>query len=485
MYKAAYRFDDETVFYFDIAGNKYVASGGSLSWRINNPGLVHSHGFFSHTKRAIGNCGHYAIFRSVEDGREALRAWIHSKKYFNHSLKRLAGHYQLHDSNEFVNRLVSLSGLTPNTKIKSLSLQELDRLLMSLEKLCGYATTGNERFSLLPKIIARIELGKNLEDSYLIGENCALSQKEAIEWVRTHRLDAVIVNGQDGVIHLRSRPHHSLQYLKVASPKILSSIGNIDTLVRVVGEEKPGQCIWGFINGINNKKEEALESANQISQAAGGERVFSMPNDTALLGAKDILVCIALKATIDPPVVQWAAKFFKYLLSLSENHKDHPPVIIFAHSQGAIIAEHALALLDRKDREKLIVFTFGGGSFISPGVCHSDSHNYSSAADFVCRLGSPNLQFLALQRYFGYKEGRTEGEVIHQLARNDALLHLDSIDPETIRTYTEQKVKYYEGEFFKINNVTVLDPDPLWRHRFCSSCYQNAVQAIVKKYQSS
>jgi hypothetical protein len=43
MFKKAYRFDDEVVFYFDAHDNKYVAQGGSLAWRLNNPGLLRSH----------------------------------------------------------------------------------------------------------------------------------------------------------------------------------------------------------------------------------------------------------------------------------------------------------------------------------------------------------------------------------------------------------------------------------------------------------
>ena len=153
-----------------------------------------------------------------------------------------------------------------------------------------------------------------------------------------------------------------------------------------------------------------------------------------------------------------------------------------AHSQGAIITEHALEILSKKEREQLIIFTFGGGSFIAAGKSHPDSHNYASAADFVCRLGSPNVQYLALQRYFGSKEGRSEQEVIYQLALYDAMLDLDFTNPKTIETYTKQRMKHYEKEFSKISNVTVLDPDPKWKHRFSSSCYQAAVQMITEKY---
>jgi hypothetical protein len=41
--RKAYRYDDEIIFYFDAFDNKYVAQGGSLAWRLNNPGLLLSH----------------------------------------------------------------------------------------------------------------------------------------------------------------------------------------------------------------------------------------------------------------------------------------------------------------------------------------------------------------------------------------------------------------------------------------------------------
>src|SRR5579872_1406441 len=99
MYKTAYKCNDEIVCYFDSAGNKYVATGGNLAWRINNPGLVHSHTLFSRRQGSIGSFGPYAIFPNAEKGRKALKAWIYSKKYFNHSLDRLARHYHPQDSN--------------------------------------------------------------------------------------------------------------------------------------------------------------------------------------------------------------------------------------------------------------------------------------------------------------------------------------------------------------------------------------------------
>ena len=68
MYRLAYKYSDEIIFYFDSSGNKYVASGGNLAWRLNNPGLVRTHSHFARCNSAIGSCKPYAIFPDVQHG---------------------------------------------------------------------------------------------------------------------------------------------------------------------------------------------------------------------------------------------------------------------------------------------------------------------------------------------------------------------------------------------------------------------------------
>lgn len=485
MFRLAYRYNDEVIFYFDFAGNKYVASGGYLAWRINNPGLVRSHSHFSRSKGSIGSCGRYAIFSSPLEGRKALSAWLHSKKYYNSSLKTLADHYQPDTPDAFVLKLASFSKISPDRKINSLSKTEFDGLVKGLEKFCGYIFIGNECLSLLPKINAKIENGKNKEDSYLIGDNHVLSKNEAIEWIQSHRLDGVIVNEHNGATHLRSRPNHCIWNIKTHESILPPSEGKIDSLVRVVGEYKSGQCVWGFINGIDNTEEQALAAAGKISKAAGEERVLSMPNDT-LCKIADFLKCVFLKTSLDTPIIAWTVKFLRYLLSVAKEATNSPPVVVFLHSQGAILVEHAIELLNQHEREQLRFFTFGGGSFLAPGKSHPDSHNYASAADFVCRFGSPNLQLLALERYYERKKGLNDDQIMAQLALRDAMLHLDSLDIRVMEAYIKQRIKHYENEFSRISNLTVLDPDPgsNWKHEFNSECYQKEIQTLVKRFKS-
>jgi hypothetical protein len=486
LYRFAYKYSEEVIFYFDSAGNKYVATGGNLAWRINNPGLVSSHSHFSRANGAIGSCGRYAIFSDPLDGRKALFAWIHSKKYYNSSIKTLADYYQPKSADRFIAQLTSLAKISPDKKINSFTKSELDHLIKALEKLCAYEPVGNESLSLLPKITAKIENGKDKEDMYLVGDNIVISKKEAIEWIMSHCLDGVIVHERSGAIHLRSRPSHCIWNIKAYEFALAPSEGKIDPLVRVIGKNRPGQCIWAFINGIDNTKDEALEAAERISNMTKGEQVLSMPNDT-IWWPIDFLLCIILKTSADTSIITWTIKFLRYLLTLAKQMADSPPVIVFLHSQGAIFIEHAIDLLSQSERKRLRIFTFGGGSFIPPGKCHPDSHNYASAADFVCRFSSPNLQLLALERYYGYKEGLNDEKIIARLAFKDAIFHLDSNNLKVMEHYIKQRTTHYENEFSKISNLTILDPDPdfKFKHKLDSDCYQKMIQNIIKKYQKA
>lgn len=144
MHRFAYKYNEEVIFYFDSVGNKYIATGGNLAWRINNPGLISSHSHFSRANGSIECCGCYAIFSDPLDGRKALSAWLHSKKYYNSSMKALVDYYHPKNSDTFVTKLASLIKISPDREINSLTKSELDQLIKALEKLCEYKPIGNE-----------------------------------------------------------------------------------------------------------------------------------------------------------------------------------------------------------------------------------------------------------------------------------------------------------------------------------------------------
>jgi hypothetical protein len=484
MYRIACAQDENTVVYFDKSGNKHIRKGGNLSWRINNPALVKNHSHYARSNGSIGSCQGFAIFSYPEQGHKALSAWLHSKKYYSSTVQVIAEHYDPKNADAFATKLSISISVPLDKKLKSFTNIEFQKLLKAIEKSCGYELIGNEEASILPKITAKIENGV-VEDTYLIGTDLVLSKKEAIVWVKANRLDAVIVRHKNGSEHLRSRPSHCIWSVQIPEEVIPPTLGEIETLVRTVGEKKSGQCIWGFINGILNSKEGALESAGLISDYANGEEVLSLPNDSLLLGVKDAGVCISLKIGIDTPLVSWATKFLRYLLALSQKDDARPPVIVFAHSQGAIISEHALKLLNIDERQKIRIFTFGGGSFLEVDSCHSDSHNYASENDLVSSMGSPYFRSLAVHRYLGMKEGLSQEAIIKRWALDDALLYLDSVDAHVFESFMKQRISHYESLMKKISNITILDPDPncYVEHQFCRECYQKEVKKLIEKYK--
>ena len=228
-----------------------------------------------------------------------------------------------------------------------------------------------------------------------------------------------------------------------------------------------------------------FESSNLISSKAENEQVISLQNDQFFKGAKEVGVAILLKMGIDTPIVKNAVKFLCYPLSVSESQENNSPVIIFAHSQGAAIAEHAIALLANDEKQKIRIFTFGGWSFIASGVAHPESHNYTSVGDLIPRIGSFNLQYLALRKYEGLKEGLNHEQIIRRLAFGDAIHDLDCLDPHVLEKYTQDRCKQYRNEFEKINNVTVLDSGSMWEHSFNNESYQAIVHSIVDKYRKN
>ena len=202
-----------------------------------------------------------------------------------------------------------------------------------------------------------------------------------------------------------------------------------------------------------------------------------------LQGLKEIGVAILLKIGVDTPIIKNAVQFLRHLLALSEQ-RDNSPVIVFAHSQGAAIVEHALISLSREERKEIRIFTFGGWSFVAPDAAHPESHNYASVGDLIPRTGSFNLQYLAIRRYEGFKEGLSLEKIISHLAFGDAIQGLDNFDARIIEKYAQERSKYYHEEFQKISNVTVVDSSSIWEHSFNNDSYQAIVRMKIDQYRA-
>jgi hypothetical protein len=98
-------------------------------------------------------------------------------------------------------------------------------------------------------------------------------------------------------------------------------------------------------------------------------------------------------------------------------------------------------------------------------------------------MGSFNLQYLAIRRYEGFKEGLSLEKIISHLAFGDAIQDLDNFDVQIIEKYAQDRSKYYYEEFQKISNVTVVDSESMWEHSFNNDSYQTIVRMKIEQYR--
>jgi hypothetical protein len=127
----------------------------------------------------------------------------------------------------------------------------------------------------------------------------------------------------------------------------------------------------------------------------------------------------------------------RFLLEQSEKRTGQPPVVVFAHSQGAMIIELALNGLTLDERSRLHVYTFGGAVFIAPSKAHEKSHNYFSIADIIPRILNHELSMLFLALDKGKKSKLTEDEILRQIAQEDTDRMLDTLDAKTRERFTQ------------------------------------------------
>jgi hypothetical protein len=285
--KKAYRYNDEIIFYFDAFDNKYVAKGGSLAWRLNNPGLLLSHSLHTFGYQSIGAYHQYAIFSHLIIGKEALRAWVISTKYHS-PLIEIAKYYQPGNSKKYLEQLCELTGFAADITPHSLSSKDFEKLIKAIQQLAGFAPENEHQIALLPKITARFYSTKRKVEFYLAGYEDLLTKSQAIKWVENHQLDAVIVHKSNGEIYLRSRPGHHFDQIRFPQ-KDYGTEKEFKDAVKEVGEIKEGQCIWGFINGICNTSTSARKSATLISNVASDEHVWYLVNDAFIGSSGDAI----------------------------------------------------------------------------------------------------------------------------------------------------------------------------------------------------
>ena len=197
-----------TVHYFDEDGNLTIRSGGTRTWRCNNPGaLLKSTYSVSKKRRAIGSAGYgdyeYAVYPDYETGHEALVLMLRGNIYGPLTLKQASEKYVKEDPGH-ARKIAQMSKLDPNRTIRSLNDEEFERYWKAFEKNEKW-TVGKEDF-IEKWYIVGVHKKKGVISEYLVKNTQTsqwISKDDGLKWALEGKLRATIVHLKTGNIFLR------------------------------------------------------------------------------------------------------------------------------------------------------------------------------------------------------------------------------------------------------------------------------------------
>jgi len=137
----------------------------------------------------------------------------------------------------------------------------------------------------------------------------------------------------------------------------------------------------GFTNGINNTRDQFLESAGQLSQYAQGAKIYGIYNRTNLLPV-DVVECGFGHIGFHTPPVQLLKNKWNHLIA---THGPQAKFLEICHSGGADHLKNALLSSPESVRQRIIVLAIAPSVIIPSSLCYR-ADNYISRRDFVTHL---------------------------------------------------------------------------------------------------
>lgn len=125
----------------EYADGKVERRSGTRNWRNNNPGNI-EYGDYAKSLGAIGTDGRFAIFPTYEAGRKAKQDLLfESKNYKDKTISGAISRYAPPSENNtqaYINTVASSIGVSPDTKLESLTPEQRSAMLDAMERVEGY-----------------------------------------------------------------------------------------------------------------------------------------------------------------------------------------------------------------------------------------------------------------------------------------------------------------------------------------------------------
>lgn len=228
-YVSAKQGPNNTVIYTDDKGENFEFSGGTWTWRNNNPGNLTT-GDVSRRNSQIGEAGggkiKFAVFPDRETGHRALIDCLKTT-YANKSIDELVEKYAPGSDGNNVKKyrkfLHDKTGVDDDKKVKDFTDSEFEKLWKAIEQMEGYKEGGiKEKLAIL-----HVHKYKGIIYDYEISKNGWTSKPASIMLAKNGNLDVVVCTSHDGNQYLRARHgspvNGSLSRLVVKSKKLIQT----------------------------------------------------------------------------------------------------------------------------------------------------------------------------------------------------------------------------------------------------------------------
>jgi hypothetical protein len=128
---------------------RWVKTGGSRSWRNNNPGNLVS-GRHTRNNGSIGRIEGFAVFPSEEVGAKArvnlLKGWLYRNKTISEMVDTYAPAKHGNNPERYKRQIKQFSGLDRERKMNSLTDKEFQALIVAMKRIEGFKIGTEEKF---------------------------------------------------------------------------------------------------------------------------------------------------------------------------------------------------------------------------------------------------------------------------------------------------------------------------------------------------
>lgn len=200
-----------SVIYTDSDGKKWQYSGGSRTWRNNNPGNLVS-ATVSKRNGEIGIAGGFAVFPDYDAGHSALLDLLkntYGKYYLKELIKKYAPNHE-NDTQRYLKFLRSKIGIKDDKKVKDFSTSEFEKLWKAIEQMEGWKTGAISEYKIKAQIKAVKKDKKGTITNYLIDGFGWVTKEQGILFTISGKVNAVVATSPRGNQFLRAKPNSTI-----------------------------------------------------------------------------------------------------------------------------------------------------------------------------------------------------------------------------------------------------------------------------------